>query len=116
MLATNRDPTLQEYGTAGKSANNNGCYAIIHSGGQMVRSDDANCACSKPQWLSAMRPCTLYFGVLLPHFHAPALLQPAVVQCRVQRTVRAAPVADGLCVAHPGHPFGLHGCHRGSAA
>lgn len=36
LLASNRDPTLQEYGV-GKPSNNSGAYAIIHSGGQLVR-------------------------------------------------------------------------------
>lgn len=36
LLAANRDPTLQEYGS-GKPSNNSGCYAVIHSGGQLVR-------------------------------------------------------------------------------
>ena len=37
MLAVNRDPTLQEYST-GKPSKDTGCYAFIHSGGQLVRT------------------------------------------------------------------------------
>lgn len=36
ILATARDPTLQEYGVGNKPSNNSGCYTVIHSGGQIV--------------------------------------------------------------------------------
>lgn len=39
IVAVNRDPTLQEYGV-GKPSNNSGAYAVIHSGGLLVREKE----------------------------------------------------------------------------
>jgi len=56
MLASNRDPTQQEYGL-GKPSNDKGCYALIHSGAQLVRW------CEMDRVLSGVQRCSFVLDV-----------------------------------------------------
>lgn len=77
LLASNRDPTLQEYGI-GKPSNNSGAYAIIHSGGQLVRGCCITPLPPQPRTRGCPASCTpAPAGSRLLAAHAPSPQPPA---------------------------------------
>lgn len=95
LLAANRDPTLQEY-SSGKPSKDSGCYALIHSGGQLVRPP-AHAGGA----LARARPGSSKAG---PHaWRAWCCASPIHAHAHAHAHAPAPPKGHS-CALHGGHP------------